>query len=112
MREYREYAKVFKALGDPKRAMIVDMLSCGELCACMILEKFDMSQSTLSHHMKTLCECGLVKGREQGKWTYYSLDEDTVSKVKQFLSEITRDKENCICIDDDAECCKGCDESE
>jgi len=39
MGEYSEYAKVFKALGDPKRAMIVDMLSCGELCACMILEK-------------------------------------------------------------------------
>ena len=50
MEDYLKYARVFKALGDPKRAMIVDMLSCGELCACMILEKFDISQSTLSHH--------------------------------------------------------------
>lgn len=94
MEDYLEYAKVFKALGDPKRAMIVDMLSCGELCACMILEKFDMSQSTLSHHMKLLCECGLVKSREQGKWTYYSLDANTVSRIMRFLCDITSVKKN------------------
>lgn len=111
MEGYLEYAKVFKALGDPKRAMIVDMLSCGELCACMILEKFDMSQSTLSHHMKLLCECGLVKGREQGKWTYYSLDTDTINRTKQFLCNITSEKENCI-YKEDAACCKGCDINE
>jgi ArsR family transcriptional regulator len=111
MGDYFEYARVFKALGDPKRAMIVDMLSCGELCACMILEKFEMSQSTLSHHMKILCECGLVKGREQGKWTYYSLDTDTVSRLKQFLCNISSDKETCICKEDII-CCKGCDISE
>jgi ArsR family transcriptional regulator len=111
MGNYLEYTKVFKALGDPKRAMIADMLSCGELCACMILEKFEMSQSTLSHHMKLLCECGLVKGREQGKWTYYSLVADTISKTKQFFSVITSDKGNCICKED-ADCYKGCDENE
>lgn len=111
MENYSKHTKVFKALGDPKRAMIVDMLSCGELCACMILEKFEMSQSTLSHHMKLLCACGLVRGREQGKWTYYSLDADIVGKTKQFLSAITSDKENCICKEGEG-CCKGCDENE
>ncbi len=111
MGDYVEYARVFKALGDPKRAMIVDMLSCGELCACMILEKFDMSQSTLSHHMKILCECGMVKSREQGKWTYYSLDTDTVSRIKQFLCNITSYNETCICKEDII-CCKGCDKIE
>lgn len=111
MESYEEYTKVFKALGDPKRAMIVDMLSCGELCACMILEKFEMSQSTLSHHMKILCDCGLVKGRNEGKWTYYSLDEDTISKTKQFFCNITSDKESCICKDSIG-CCKGCDGNE
>ena len=65
MEEFYIGFRIFKALGDPKRAMIVDMLSCGELCACKILEKFDMSQSTLSHHMKILCECGLVVGRNE-----------------------------------------------
>ncbi|MGI5906623.1 MAG: ArsR/SmtB family transcription factor, partial [Candidatus Pararuminococcus gallinarum] len=108
---YLEYTKVFKALGDPKRAMIVDMLSCGELCACNILEKFEMSQSTLSHHMKILCESGIVKGREEGKWTYYSLDDDTISKVKQFFCAITSNKENCICKEI-SNCCKGCNENE
>lgn len=111
MENYLENSKVFKALGDPKRAMIVDMLSCGELCACMILEKFNMSQSTLSHHMKLLCGCGLVRSREVGKWTYYSLDADTISKTKQFFCAITSDKENCICKES-PNCCKGCAENE
>ena len=111
MENYLEYTKVFRALGDPKRAMIVDMLSCGELCACMILEKFEMSQSTLSHHMKLLCECGLVKGRNEGKWTYYSLDEETIRQTKQSFCSITSDKENCICKEDTG-CCKGCDDCE
>lgn len=97
MENYSQHAKVFKALSDPKRAMIVDMLSCGELCACMILKKFKISQSTLSHHMKLLCECGLVRGRNEGKWTYYSLDAEIIKKTRQFLCTITSDKESCIC---------------
>ncbi|HSV30637.1 MAG TPA: metalloregulator ArsR/SmtB family transcription factor [Atribacteraceae bacterium] len=111
MEKYLGHTKVFKALGDPKRAMIVDMLSCEELCACMILEKFEMSQSTLSHHMKLLCGCGLVRSRNEGKWTYYSLDADTISKTKQFFCDITSNEENCICKEN-ADCCKGCDENE
>lgn len=107
MENYLEYTKAFKALGDPKRAMIVDMLSCGELCACMILEKFEMSQSTLSHHMKLLCECGLVKSRQEGKWTYYSLDNDTISKTEQFFCAITSDKGNYI-RKENTNCCKAC----
>ena len=110
MCDYSENAKIFKALGDPRRAMIVDMLSCGELCACRILEKFELSQPTLSHHMKILCGCGLVRGREQGKWTYYSLDADTAGKVKQFLSNITSNKETCICYEN-KDGCKKCGEN-
>lgn len=111
MDKYLEQVKVFKALGDPKRALIVDMLSCGELCACMILEKFEMSQSTLSHHMKLLCACGLVKGREEGKWTYYSLDAENISKTKQFFCSITSDKDDCICREN-KDCCKECADNE
>ena len=92
-----EYALFFKALSDANRLMIVDMLSCGELCACVILEKFNITQPTLSHHMKTLCDCGLVSGRKEGKWTYYSLNDETAKKLKAFLEEITTTKENCIC---------------
>jgi ArsR family transcriptional regulator len=111
MDNYLEFTKICKALGDPKRAMIVDMISCGELCACKILEKFDMSQSTLSHHMKILCGSGLVKGRKEGKWTHYSLDTDAVNKTKQFFDSITSNKEDCICKEG-GDCCKGCDGNE
>ncbi len=109
--KYFEYTMVFKALGDPRRAMIIDMLSCGELCACKILEKFEMSQSTLSHHMKLLRQCGLVKGREEGKWTHYSLDMDMVHRVKEFFCDITTDRENCICKES-LDYSKGSDENE
>jgi ArsR family transcriptional regulator len=107
---YKENAQLFKVLSDPNRLMIVDMLSCGELCACVILEKFHITQPTLSHHMKSLCDCMLVKGRKEGKWIYYSLNEGTVDKLRAFLTEVTSEKENCIgigvncCLED---CCDG-----
>ena len=106
--KYADRARWFKALSDPNRLMIVDMLSCGELCACVILEKFNITQPTLSHHMKTLCDCGLVNGRKDGKWTYYSLNGETVRDFKAFLEEATTSKQNCICHNENNEgdCCK------
>lgn len=104
--KYAENVLLFKALADTSRLMIVDMLSCGELCACMILEKFNITQPTLSHHMKILCDCGLVSGRKEGKWTYYSLNNDKVQDFKDFLSSITADKENCICKEGECGCGK------
>jgi len=97
IKTYMDCAILFKALSDPNRVMIVDMLSCGELCACVILEKFKITQPTLSHHMKTLCGCGLVNGRKEGKWTYYSLNNEIVSSIRNIINLITSDKENCIC---------------
>ena len=96
---YKVYAQFFKALADPNRLMIVDILSCGELCACVILEKFNITQPTLSHHMKTLCDCGLVNGRKEGKWTYYSLNNKTMMGLRAFLEAITTEKADCICSD-------------
>jgi len=97
--KYREYAQYFKILSDPNRLMIVDMLSCGEFCACVILEKFQISQPTLSHHMKSLCDSKLVNGRKEGKWMYYSLNDKTVQILKDFLNEVTRENDNCFCHD-------------
>jgi ArsR family transcriptional regulator len=77
--------------------MIVDMLSCGELCACKILGRFQITQPTLSHHMKTLAACGLVDSRKEGKWTYYSLNAKTVADFKRSLDYVTTQKEGCIC---------------
>ena len=106
--KYKEYAQFFKILSDPNRLMIVDMLSCGELCACVILEKFKITQPTLSHHMKSLCDSKLVNGRKEGKWMYYSLNDETAQSLKNFLHEVTKYKENCICheIIIEEDCCK------
>ena len=95
MKEGIDYAgntAFFKALGDENRLKIIDMLSCGEICACEILLELEITQSTLSHHMKILCDCSLVIPRKEGKWTYYSLNEATVKEMKTFVSAITRKK--------------------
>ncbi|WP_099468228.1 ArsR/SmtB family transcription factor [Konateibacter massiliensis] len=97
--KYTTNVGLFKALADANRLMIVDMLSCGELCACEILEKFNITQPTLSHHMKILCDCGLVDGRKEGKWMYYSLNADKVQDFKNFLCSVTTGTEDCICRD-------------
>ncbi|MEL7598455.1 MAG: metalloregulator ArsR/SmtB family transcription factor, partial [Clostridiaceae bacterium] len=65
-KNYEANAKIFKAVSDSNRLKIIDMLSCGEKCACDILENFEFTQPTLSHHMKVLIECGLVKSRKEG----------------------------------------------
>jgi ArsR family transcriptional regulator len=106
--KYKVYAQFFKVLSDPNRLMIVDMLSCGELCACVILEKFQITQPTLSHHMKSLCDSGLINGRKEGKWMYYSLNEETAKSLRAFLDLVTVAKENCLCheINNEEDFCK------
>jgi len=88
MNPYAENAELFKALSDPNRLMIVDMLSSGELCACRILEHFRITQPTLSHHMKTLCICGLVSWRKEGRWIYYTLNGEKIRQLKAFVSAL------------------------
>ena len=78
-------ALICKALGDANRLKIVRLLSGGEKCACKLLEAFDISQPTLSHHMKILCECGLVCARRDGKWTHYFLCRETLEAFRAFL---------------------------
>ena len=103
---YEKRAGLFKALSDPNRLMILEMLSGGELCACKILERFQITQPTLSHHMKILCDCGLVSGRKEGKWIYYSLDGEAVRGLKDFLQTATTSKEKCISKEEiSGECC-------
>ena len=95
--EYTRKAELFKALSDSNRLKIIDMLSCGEMCACKILEKFDITQPTLSHHMKVLIENGLVESRKEINWVHYKLREDIIKELSEFLQFISTDKENCIC---------------
>ena len=71
---FHQRAALFKALADPRRQEILDLLQNGELCACKLIEATGMVQSTLSYHMKILCQAGIVRGREAGKWTHYAID--------------------------------------
>lgn len=94
---YAEYIPALKALSDETRLKIIDMLSCGEMCACNILEEFSISQSTLSYHMKILSESGFVNAVRDGSWMRYTLNKDRASAVLSFLTHITNEKEDCIC---------------
>ena len=86
-----DVALICKALGDANRLEIVQMLSEGERCGCKLLEKFEITQPTLSHHMKILVECGIVNDRKEGKWHYYSLNSETLTGYKQFIDGLTCD---------------------
>ena len=70
---YREDAKVFKALADESRLALLASLKTGEKCACCLSENLNISQPTLSHHMKLLCDSGLVDYEKKGKWMHYNL---------------------------------------
>ncbi len=94
---YEAYANILKAIAEPTRLQIVDMLSCGELCACVIQEKFDITQPTLSHHMKVLYESGIVNSRKEGKWTHYSLNEERLLEIRTFVDLLTIKEKDCIC---------------
>ncbi|WP_296874977.1 helix-turn-helix transcriptional regulator [Thomasclavelia sp.] len=88
--KYKEDAKIFKALCDEKRLWILDLLSDGEKCACVLIEKTGIAQSALSYHMKILVESKIVKSRQEGKWTHYSLDAKGIENAKERLNEITK----------------------
>ncbi|MGN1267833.1 MAG: ArsR/SmtB family transcription factor [Dorea sp.] len=86
--DYVEYAKIFKVLSDAKRLKIINMLSNGELCACKILEEFQITQPTLSHDMKLLCETGLVNARKEGKWMHYSLNMERMNEIYKIVGKL------------------------
>ena len=87
--EYTEIAKVFKAFCDENRLQILEQLRTGEKCACKLLEELHIGQSTLSHHMKILCDSGVVQGRKEGKWVHYSIDPTGAERARQLLHQQT-----------------------
>ena len=93
MEKYKDAVKVFKAFDDEKRLQILEMIRRGEKCACVILEDMQISQSTLSHHMKILCESGIVRGRKEGKWVHYSIDEEGSHRALKLMASLTSVKD-------------------
>ena len=100
---YEERARVFKALCDERRQRILELLHTGEKCACVLTEEMGMPQSSLSYHMKILCDSGIGISREEGKWTHYQISQQGSEKAIQLLKEITAVTEN---HDGCRNCCK------
>lgn len=81
-----EIVDICKALSDQSRLIIVSKLKkIDELCACNLLEMVKCNQSTLSHHMKILVDCGLVIARKDWKWVHYSLNNEKINILIKFL---------------------------
>ena len=97
METTKEYVPIFKALADETRLKIIEMLSCGEMCACDILESFQITQPTLSYHMKVLTDSGLVMSRKEGNWIRYSNNEEMVMDLKDFWVNLTNGDATCVC---------------
>lgn len=100
---YEEMAQIFKVLSDKNRIEIVDLLSCGALCACDILTHFNVSQPTLSHHMKRLVSVGIVQSWKDGKKTMYQLNAEKVGDWRAVHDQLFTAQERCICHS--ADCC-------
>jgi ArsR family transcriptional regulator len=81
-------AEVAKALGDPIRLQLVDVLRkhAGKVCVCELVPLFEVSQSTLSHHLKKLREAGIVDSERQGLWAYYYVRPDALKELTTWLS--------------------------
>ena len=84
----KQIADIFKGLCDENRIKIIGFLKDGERCACKLLENLNITQPTLSHHMKILVDGGLVLARKEGKWTFYSLCKEGIEKACVFSEEI------------------------
>lgn len=84
---YNDTVKVFKAFCDENRLRILEILRTGEKCACKLLDDLQITQSTLSHHMKILCDSSIVQGRKDGKWVYYSIDPKGADRARELLEQ-------------------------
>ena len=95
-------AAMFKAFCDENRLCILQGLQGGERCACNLLEEMHITQPTLSHHMKILCDSGIVVGRKEGKWMHYSISNEGIEEVQEYLNQFAKSTDT----SDGKPCCK------
>ncbi len=98
----KKTAVIFKAFCDENRIRILQLLLDGEKCACKLLEEMNITQPTLSHHMKTLLDSGIVEGRKEGKWMHYSISSDGVEYAGKCFKALTTVNG----ADENQSCCK------
>lgn len=83
-------AALFRALGDPARVRLLNILAgCGEVCGCELTEPLGLSQPTVSHHLKTLTNAGLLGREQRGRWAYFSIKPDAMARLAG-LADLTR----------------------
>ena len=87
---FREDVRKIKALADENRLAIMLSLQHGEKCGCVLLEELNITQPTLSHHMKILCDSNLVNARKEGKWMHYSLSKKGLSAFRDMIGIYVR----------------------
>ena len=85
-----EIALSFKALSDPLRVQVIELLKDQEMCVCDLCDRLNVAQSKLSFHLKSLKECGLITARQEGRWIYYSLNLVQFIRLEQYLAEFRR----------------------
>lgn len=85
----KKIAEIFKALCDENRIKILHLLQTGEKCACHCNDEINVTQPTMSHHMKVLCDSGIVVGRKEGKWMHYSISPEGARLAADVLKELT-----------------------
>ena len=83
-----EIAAICKAMSDINRLRIIEMLIQGEKCGCNLLDELQVTQPTLSHHMKVLSDCGLVISRKDGKWQHYSINRNKFKEYNEYITSI------------------------
>jgi ArsR family transcriptional regulator len=86
--EIGRVARWFHALSDETRLEIIECLSAGEQCVCDLTDALRTGQSRLSFHLKTLKDAGILKDRREGRWIYYSLDEETIEQIGDLLESL------------------------
>ncbi|BAK58925.1 MULTISPECIES: ArsR/SmtB family transcription factor [Lactococcus] len=103
--DYENMVVGLKALAEPNRLKIVDLLSCGTKCACDLLEHFDFSQPALSHHMKVLEKAGIITVEKKATWNYYTLSEEFTRDFQALCKSLfSHDEETCICGTEKNDC--------
>ncbi|SET28126.1 transcriptional regulator, ArsR family [Natronincola peptidivorans] len=85
----KKYVEIFKALSDENRLKILLMLTYGELCANDIQEQLELTQPTISHHMKVLQKADLIRLDRRGKWMYYAINSQKAHELCKLVQEIT-----------------------
>lgn len=97
----QEFIEQLKVINDNTRLTIIQMLAKnGTMCACKILEELNITQGTLSHHMKVLTTAGLVTFVKDGKWCYYTLIKEKICEIAHFIQNICKkdsSKTTCEC---------------